>query len=390
MEKTRRKQMGMRMVAVVTCALLLLTGLCGYHAWQNQQTASVQISLNYLEATQGLFPNKTRFHSHLLISDAVLSDAIDALGLAEQWTVEELANALCLTPVDAGKQSTDNIAISTNYCLTLKTKGLDMGQHDAQEILQSICEASYQHFLLQYCENQAVLQIPDVLSEDDEPYLALEEMMLYARCLERYIHGKGAENEALARLEKRLEQWMTMDAQALWLEIVEQRAWRDQEGMQALLLEQNRENTLAEQRLLANQTAMQHIMQEYETENLTALTKASNDTMEMALWYRKKINDTTYVLSCMQETAGGQAILTDVREKLEALGQTLNDIANDLLQVDDGYMRENGQNKITFTAMHMPWWQQCALKSSFLETAICMGILAVLFPGKRKEGATNV
>lgn len=416
-----KSKKAVRCAVAVLLVLVLAVGLCAVHSAQSRRTASVRISLHYPEASQGLFPNKTRFHAYALISDEVLSQALTSLGLTEQVSVADLAAALSLSPVHPDGQRDAGDYISTTYHISLNAEGLRLGAHDAQELLQSICTASHQHFLQQYCDNQAMLTMTYTLPEDGEPYLILDELILRARQLQRYLQSRMAQNKSFAdaqsglsfvQMEKRLTQLVEEDMEALRITIVSQGVARNREQLQAMLQYRSHQSEINEQKQMAYYQANQAAMATYEQAMTTVvmiptldasgeyymsrtktaldtLARAAEASLSEAMRYRQEKTDTEYVIACMDASANAPSTFDAVWIQLERLAQTLNRAAEDLLVLDNAYIAYQSQEYMTFQAVNTSLWTRIALKKTLAELAGGAALVWVLgdwTSNKRQEG----
>lgn len=416
-----KSKKAVRCAVAVLLVLVLAVGLCAVHDAQSRRTASVRISLHYPEASQGLFPNKTRFHAYALISDEVLSQALTSLGLTEQVSVADLAASLSLSPVHPDGQHDAGDYISTTYHISLNAEGLALGMHAAQEVLQSICTASHQHFLQQYCDNQAMLTMTYTLPENGEPYLILDELILRARQLQRYLQSRMAQNKSFAdadsglsfvQMEKRLTQLVEEDMEALRITIVSQGVARNREQLQAMLQYRSQQSEINEQKQMAYYQANQAAMATYEQAMtavvmiptldasgeyymsrtktaLDTLARAAEASLSEAMRYRQEKTDMEYVIACMDASANAPSTFDAVWIQLECLAQTLNRAAEDLLVLDNAYIAYQSQEYMTFQAVNTSLWTRIALKKTLAELAGGAALVWVLgnwTSNKRQEG----
>lgn len=157
-------------IAALVCVMaLLLVVLNG------RQNASLNISLNYPEASKGLNPNGSRYNASQILSDDVLQRAIEYGGF-QNIEVEDLKSALHLTPIEkeeAKEGEEEAQRITTQFELSFEGNR-DTGNLTAKEAVYAVAYAYREWFIDEYAINYDALNISfDDIQEYD--YLDLKD-----------------------------------------------------------------------------------------------------------------------------------------------------------------------------------------------------------------------
>ena len=386
----------------LTCAFLALCSLFGtFNYFWSADSASASISFNYSEASLGLNPNKTRFNAYEIVSDAVMQRAIERVGLQNTLTVSDLAECLSLTPDDTGGASGDEY-ISTNYTLSINTRGLDLGNRKTLDLLQSVCESYREIFQNTYCDNQSILNEKLALSTGCEPYLRLNELEERASSLSRYLDARLKENTSytdssnpdsatnnFTSLSKKINNVVDYDLPNAMAYVVEGGVARDPAMLTSILDYKNKIDNLSMQKSLAEYDADKAGISIYE-QNMTSvvmipttdeqseyymsrtktamdnMARSADDALATATSYQSEIVSTNYVIQRIRENSSNAQKLAEAQSMVNKLEKAINDISDDLFVLDKAYIKYKSQNYISFTYSYQTFLQRINAKITLL------------------------
>lgn len=399
-------------------ALCTAFGIFNYFRSANQ--ASVNISFNYSEASLGLNPNQTRFNAYEIVSDEVLERAIERVGLQGLLTPEDLSGCIFLSPDGTGSSNAEYI--STNYYVSLNTRGLDLGNRKPIDLLQSICQSYREIFLESYCDNQSVLKEKLELSTGCEPYLRLSELEERTAQLNRYLNARLKENKSYVddanpdsntnnytTLGKKINNLMDYDLPNAMAYVIEGGVARNPAMLTSILEYKNKIDDISLRKEMAYYDADKNGIAVYEKsmtsvvmipttdENseyymsrtktaMDTMARAADDSLSQASDYQSEIVSTSYVIQKIQESGSDAQRLAEAQSMVNKLEKAINDIASDLFVLDKAYIKYKSQNYITFTYNADSFIQRVSLKKTLVEAvaALLCG-MALLYNRKRRK-----
>ena len=399
-------------------ALCTVFGIFNYFRSANQ--ASVNISFNYSEASLGLNPNQTRFNAYEIVSDEVLERAIERVGLQGLLTPEELSGCIFLSPDGTGSSNAEYI--STNYYVSLNTRGLDLGNRKPIDLLQSICQSYREIFLESYCDNQSVLKEKLELSTGCEPYLRLSELEERTAQLNRYLNARLKENKSYVddanpdsntnnytTLGKKINNLMDYDLPNAMAYVIEGGVARNPAMLTSILEYKNKIDDISLRKEMAYYDADKNGIAVYEKSMtsvvmipttdgnseyymsrtktaMDTMARAADDTLSQASDYQSEIVSTSYVIQKIQESGSDAQRLAEAQSMVNKLEKAINDITSDLFVLDKAYIKYKSQNYITFTYNTDSFIQRVSLKKTLVEAvaALLCG-MALLYNRKRRK-----
>ena len=187
----------------LSVALLAVLFACVFTwIYQKEQDAeaSVQITMNYAEASKGQNANGVRYNMWEIISDEVLERVIEK-GALEGVTVSQLSNCLEVYPlVEGGSESEEDYHIATEFGVTFKkdryTKDLD-----PHEVVRLLGYAYKDYYIDTYADNFRVLNISIDPEEDfkDMEYMDIKQKLeLLTDEITNYMYALSEENSTFA------------------------------------------------------------------------------------------------------------------------------------------------------------------------------------------------
>lgn len=404
------------------CMLALCSLFGTFNYFRSADAASAHISFNYSEASLGLNPNKTRFNAYEIVSDTVMQRAIERVGLQDTITPDQLVHCLSLSPDGTDTASNNDDYISTNYLLTINTRGLDLGQRKAQDLLQSVCESYREIFLANYCDNQSLLKDRLTLSTGCEPYLRLNELEERAAQLNRYLNARLKENKSFVddsnpdtdtnnytTLGKKINNLVDYDLPNAMAYVIEGGVARDPAMLTSILDYKNKIDDLSLRKNMAYYNADKDGISVYEktmtsivmiptTDALNeyymsrtktamdTMARAADDSLATATDYQSEIVSTSYVIQRIRENGSNEQKLAQAQSMINKLEKAINDISEDLFVLDKAYVKYKSQNYISFSYGMASFLQRVDLKMTLLESvAVMLCGLALFFTRKRRK-----
>ena len=144
-----------------------------YGALHAEDTAKATLILRYEKAYEGLNPNGSRFNINEVMSEEVLSEAIQMAGLEGELTPRQLQR--CISVGASGSQAPKNKYIATEYSISLNNKNLPK-RVSARSMLGIVMECYKNFFLEHYGRNDGVLDV-DWSETDAWEYLEFADIM---------------------------------------------------------------------------------------------------------------------------------------------------------------------------------------------------------------------
>lgn len=399
--------------------IIIGIALSTVHYLKNGKSVWANISFNYSEASNGLNPNNTRFNSYEISSEEVLGRAIELAGLQDSVSPKELAECINVNPVDTGNSSGDDNYISTTYSISLDASGLDLKNRTAGGLLENVCSAYKSYFLENNGDNQEILKLKLDVTEDNEPYLRLNEIKLRAKQIDRYLNSRMEQNRAFTDAEtgqsfdgfdKRLENILDYDIPNASAFIIECGVAESPETLTEILEYKNKMDSISADKQMAYYEAdndgiavyeklmssiimiptMDEEEQYYMSRTKTAMDKMARSAdaeLSEATDYKKEIVGTNYVIEKMRGVKGGGDGLASAREMINKLENGLNDLSDELLSFDKSYIEYKAQNYITFNYYAQSFIQRINVKKTAKEIILLIMLLAgaVYVNAVRKE-----
>lgn len=199
-KKTLIAMLKLRRAICIFLAIVVLVSSC-YFAFQSDQSATAEMSLNYEEAANGLNPNATRYNAYNIASRDVVEDALRYCGVdPESVDVDALCNAITIRSTNNKTFSEGDYYISTTFKITLKKpreiKGVRTGN-----LLTFLCKAYKDDFYAKYTENRSILNF-DVDSFNDKEYLEIADLLdLKAQQIEKYLNTRAKQSKTFVESE---------------------------------------------------------------------------------------------------------------------------------------------------------------------------------------------
>lgn len=158
---------GRKLLNLLIFMLLILNGFMV--PLQMQQSATAEIALNYVQASQGLNPNGTRYNQADILSTEVLQKAIKK-GALKGITTGDLQRVLSVAPkIQGNSNDKGSYFISTQFVLSYEANS-KTANVDGEQLLSLVAESYKEWFMEKYSDNVSALQL-DFSDMKEEDYL---------------------------------------------------------------------------------------------------------------------------------------------------------------------------------------------------------------------------
>lgn len=333
------------------------------------------MSLNYSEASLGLNPNQSRFNSSEILSEDVLSRAIESAGLTGAVTPSQLANCLSISPADESSDA-DNY-INTTYQIVL-TDRLHLSHFSSQALLSFVCLTYKDYFMEHYCENQGVFSSALPHYFETEPYLQLKSLSLRAGQLNRYLQVRVKEsssytdqtsNVGFLELYKQIQNLITYDIPRVNAYILQSGLSVDKTSLLSMLQYKLQLANMNYNRQMAYYTADNSGISLYDktmsavvmiptvdssnafymSRTKTALDSLADEadaSLKEAISYRDVISDTRNVIQQISAATSGS--MSTVQTMMQSISTTLDALQGQLRSVDAAYINQKTQDYLAF------------------------------------------
>ena len=399
---------------VISGVIALTLLLCLLHYYTNINDASATMSLNYSEASSGLNPNSTRFNISELVSQKVMSRVIEAAGIEDEVSWEDMAACVSTKAVDKGSKS--GSYISTSYQIYYDQSKLGKKPShmpSAEDMIKLITSTYKSYFLENYGDNKAILNYQPLVNSDGEPYISMGSLQVKLDQISRYINMRMKESKNFTdedtglnfiALMKDIDNLNNYDIDSIYSFILESGVSKDRETLVNLETYKNKIDKLSYDKFMQYYTSDNNGIKLYDkamsavvmipsvdvlNEYYMSRTKTATDEMatnadaelKEATGYKKIISNTEYLIAQMQKgnSSPGKNLRTAV-EMIVELSNSINRIADDLKLLDVAYIKHKTQNYLVFNYNEKSFTQKISLKVIALEVAAAVVLFyAILF-----------
>lgn len=198
--KRNFKKMGRYVAFLLIAAILFGIVSTAVNFLKSGQQAQMVIGLNYLEASSGLNPNKTKFTVSSLLEDSIMESVLEKGGFSGM-DAETLRNGFTVNPLKPSEQvSLEQPYIPTEYSVTFLAKE-ETASLDPDEILELYGEALTEYFSTTYSRKTNILEL-DFSDLEQADYLDIGTVLdTKASELQRYMSVCGRENSTFVSAE---------------------------------------------------------------------------------------------------------------------------------------------------------------------------------------------
>lgn len=388
--------------------LLVLTGIffVADIILVNPRSATVIMTLNYEQASDGLTPNATRFNMYEIKTEPVLQATIRYAGLQGKLTTDELSQCILVEARHEGDSGNDDDFISTSYRIDFRNYGT-IPERSAKSMLMLLCKAYREYFYENYAVSKTTagrglddLDIStEYLSRVDAFQLKINQMERYAgeRMNESGDYRDPVSGLAFSDIRLRAQNISDYDLNNLQSYVIYNALSEDPDILRDQLLYRKRMAKIRYDKKLASYGVNNEAIDIYDkvmtsiymvpTINeksqisiYTAVTgmdkmvqKADDDLNEAIELFKKMESDQT-IADAVVSRPGNKEQQVKVEELLERTDQKINALFADLVTMDQAYESTHVQRYMMFSGP----WSAHTLRSALIESALMTLAVAVI------------
>ncbi len=383
---------------VLALFLVVLLALCGYHYVRNLHTASTVLSLDYVEASEGLTPNRTRFNIFEIRSGEVMRRLIDYAGLEGKITPDELSDCISVQATHDKNVSGSVNYISTSFVVRFTDNGALDGR-TAEDMLSLLCKTYREYFVEHYGFNHAILSFDaHDLKFNDEYLMAVDLLDLKCGQLEKYVQLRKRESKnyqdpdtgiTFSALEQRVKNFYAYDLARLRSYVIENSIANDRAGLNSMLNYKIRMDRLVYSKMMAAydednkgiqmyDAAMSAVVmiptQDQSMQYYMSRTKTGMDNMAIhadaqltgATERMELIAYNTYLIEKLEANEPDQSKAEKADTMIREMEALLDKLAADIQALDSAYTSAKARNYISFSDDRMGFKDRIGLIPSLL------------------------
>ncbi len=359
---------------------VVLALICNiFHYNFNKSFATVKMSLNYSQASQGLNPNSTRFSIYEFTCNDVLERTIKAAGLTDKITPEELKDAITVVPDDKSDSENQDQYVCTTYSIKY-TRPRQIRGIDSLNMLEIYCSAYKDYFIENHGDNSAILYYDSNAFNHVEPYLKLNDAELKAKQILRYVEQRITENtsytdsktgDSFLSVMKEINQIVEYDIPNIYGFIRESGISVDKADLLATLRYKNKILSTDHNIMIAHYEADNYGISLYDeamsgivlvpavdvnnkyymsrTETaLDTMADAARESLELATEVQKEITDTSHTVTQMEAVETTEGNIDRAADMIVELDDRIDKISKKLQTLDASYINYKTHNYLTF------------------------------------------
>ena len=199
-KKTIIAMFNMRVWICIPLIAIIVLGSC-YFAFQSEKTASVEMSLNYEEAANGLNPNSTRFNAYNISSKDVVERMLWYCGIdPESVNVDKICDGISINATNHKSFSEGEYYISTTYKITLNRHS-SIKDIKTEDLITYLCKSYKDNFYSRYTENRSILEF-DIEVFNDKEYLEIADLLdIKAQQIKKYLNTRSKQSKSYVEAE---------------------------------------------------------------------------------------------------------------------------------------------------------------------------------------------
>ena len=371
----------------------------------NPRSATVIMTLNYEQASDGLTPNATRFNMYEIKTEPVLQATIRYAGLEGRLTTDELSGCILVEARHEGSSGDENF-ISTSYRIEFRNPGT-IPERSAKSMLLLLCKAYREYFY----ENYAVSKTTAGRGLDDldisTEYLSrVDAFALKIGQIERYAEERMNESGdyrdptsglAFSDIRIRAQNLRIFDSNNLQSYVIYNALSEDADILRDQLLYRKRMAKINYDKRLASYGVNNEGIDIYDKAMTSiymiptindksqisiymAMTgmdkmveKADEDLIEAIELFKKMESDQT-IADAVVSRPGSKEQQAKVEELLERLDKKINVLFADLVTMDQAYESTHVQRYMMFDGP----WSAHTLRAALIEAALMTLAVAVI------------
>ena len=411
-KKTIIAMLKLRVWICVPLVIIIVAGMC-FFALQSSNTATVEMSLNYEEAANGLNPNATRFNAYNISDKEVVEGMLWYCGIdPDTVDVDGLCNGISINTTSHKKFSEDDFFISTTYKITLKRPS-SIKDTKTEDLLTYLCKAYKDDFYAKYTENRSILEF-DIDIFNDKEYLEIADLLdIKAQQIQKYLNTRSKQSKSYVEAEsdetfkslvQKVEDIQTYDIAKYRTFVTMAGCSADKARFISALSYINRLMGISYDKDMAGYTVRNDGIKMYDDDMISVVMIPSIDEGKNTYYMSKTKTGMDYIakeaddmLASAQDTAKEITVNKDIIEKmsagtnskenLEKAGQMIADIRNKFTElsrqietVDKAYVKYRTKDYLTFKPVKQSLFQKLRVVFLFeVAAALLVLIFAVIW-----------
>ena len=407
-KKTIIAMFNMRVWICIPLIAIIVLGSC-YFAFQSEKTASVEMSLNYEEAANGLNPNSTRFNAYNISSKDVVERMLWYCGIdPESVNVDKICDGISINATNNKSFSEGEYYISTTYKITLNRHS-SIKDIKTEDLITYLCKSYKDNFYSRYTENRSILEF-DIEVFNDKEYLEIADLLdIKAQQIKKYLNTRSKQSKSYVEAEsdetfkslvQKVEDIQSYDI-AKYRTFVTMAGCSDDKARFISALEYvNRLMGISYKKDMAGYTVRNDGIKMYDDDMISVVMIPSIDDSKNTYYMSKTKTGMDYIakeaddmLDSAQQTSKEITVNEDIiskmaagtnsKENLDKASQMIADIRNKFTElsrqieaVDKAYVKYRTKDYLTFKPVKKSLIQRLRLVFLF---EVAAGLLVLIF-----------
>ena len=407
-KKTIIAMFNMRVWICIPLIAIIVLGSC-YFAFQSEKTASVEMSLNYEEAANGLNPNSTRFNAYNISSKDVVERMLWYCGIdPESVNVDKICDGISINATNNKSFSEGEYYISTTYKITLNRHS-SIKDIKTEDLITYLCKSYKDNFYSRYTENRSILEL-DIEVFNDKEYLEIADLLdIKAQQIKKYLNTRSKQSKSYVEAEsdetfkslvQKVEDIQSYDI-AKYRTFVTMAGCSDDKARFISALEYvNRLMGISYKKDMAGYTVRNDGIKMYDDDMISVVMIPSIDDSKNTYYMSKTKTGMDYIakeaddmLDSAQQTSKEITVNEDIiskmaagtnsKENLDKASQMIADIRNKFTElsrqieaVDKAYVKYRTKDYLTFKPVKKSLIQRLRLVFLF---EVAAGLLVLIF-----------
>ena len=403
--------------------IMILAAAIGTSAYLYQgknNTASAVLTLNYEEATKGLYPNQTRYSISLIKSKPVLERAIEKGGLknvdAEDLAANITARGNTIHNIRSGKEGEYRIA--TSYVITYE-KNPEIKRMDAKQVLNLIMQSYKEIFYENYTYSEKDLSYDWTECEKLEYVEVADLFIKESNKIQKYLHSRTAESgtfcsdttqETFASLKELIDNFINVDLEKYTAYIKQSGLSKNRDryvnkiNFQNYLLKQDYDTYMAEYKnrlkaidiydsaltavvLVPTVDTQQEFYMSRTKVGIDYQAEAAESANSKANDINKQIQENEYIINQVKSISQGEkSKIAEAENMITDMQLKLTNIAEKTELTNRDYVKYKTKNYLSTQIVEKSWHDMLSVKWAIFESGIvfCFICIWILLLDKRK------
>lgn len=401
------RQYKRKLPLLVLCTVVYLGVCLVYHILDQTYTCSVKLGYNYIEASKGLTPNKTKLDVQEILDSQVLETAIETGGF-HTLTSDGLKDTLSIENVKAKESiALDNYYLSTEYRIIYKADA-DSSKYEGTDILQAVSQSYYDFFVNKYSRKINILT-EEFKEAEGLDYLdaytyyntKISNICDYMAMCEKENSGFTSQitKESFRSLKEKAQNYRSVALERYRAYVLEKGLSKDREQYIAKLDYNNKITNINYMKNLAAYKVRLAAIDKYERDVVRSVlvptrdsdgqyyqsrtklgtdyfAKEASDYLEYATDKQLQIEKNNYNIAQLGQSTATQEDYRKADSMLADLSKEIEMLSAQAVQTVEDYDRQVSKNYINFSFPEPQEQRRQAVKKAAVYTAAFFGIIS--------------